>query len=238
MYESFKVNKSQMNFSITATNIKKENQCPICKAYIDPIKLYSYHGEDDVLSIVQLCRKCNNIFITEYLLNLGSNYGDNNYLSASMFKLIRSYPNEYIETKFSEFLEKCSPQFVKIYNQSQEAISNGLDEIAGIGCRKALEFLVKDYCIYLSVMEDENFDTSIIKKMNLIDVVKKYIEYDKLSDILIKTIWIANDFTHYEQFHDYDLEELLSVISVCVSLIIGDLERINHSQRIQHKNQK
>ena len=35
--------------------------------------------------------------------------------------------------------------FLTIYNQSLSAEDNNLDQIAGIGYRKALEFLIKDY---------------------------------------------------------------------------------------------
>src|ERR1043166_3097052 len=38
-------------------------------------------------------------------------------------------------------------KFIKTYLQSLVAESNGLDEIAGMGYRKAIEYLVKDWAI-------------------------------------------------------------------------------------------
>lgn len=39
---------------------------------------------------------------------------------------------------------QVSPQFVEIYNQAKAAESFQLDQITGLGLRKALEFLIKD----------------------------------------------------------------------------------------------
>ncbi len=44
-------------------------------------------------------------------------------------------------------VNECNSKFIKTYLQSLEAESNGLDEIAGMGYRKAIEYLVKDWSI-------------------------------------------------------------------------------------------
>lgn len=55
------------------------------------------------------------------------------------------YPKDIV---FSDIINEISPGFVKIYNQAHEAEIRLLDDIVGGGYRKALEFLIKDICIY------------------------------------------------------------------------------------------
>lgn len=65
-----------------------------------------------------------------------------------MVKLNHSSPVNFKEREFDAKLKKVSPQFVKVYNQALKAEEFSLDEIAGLGYRKALEFLIKDFAIY------------------------------------------------------------------------------------------
>lgn len=52
-----------------------------------------------------------------------------------------------VDVNFSEEIKRISPRFIKVYEQSMIAEENELDEIDGVGLRKALEILVKDYLI-------------------------------------------------------------------------------------------
>ena len=52
-----------------------------------------------------------------------------------------------LEKEFSEIIKTISPQFSIIYNQAYFAEQNNLNQITGVGYRKALEFLIKDYAI-------------------------------------------------------------------------------------------
>lgn len=72
-------------------------------------------------------------------------YSEKNY---KMVKLNHSSPVNFKEREFDAKLKKVSPQFVKVYNQALKAEEFSLDEIAGLGYRKALEFLIKDFAIY------------------------------------------------------------------------------------------
>src|SRR6266496_6550755 len=64
------------------------------------------------------------------------------------FELSALYPRIPDEAKIADGVERVSPSFVKILNQSLAAESHNLDQLVGIGLRKALEFLIKDYCVY------------------------------------------------------------------------------------------
>ena len=62
-----------------------------------------------------------------------------------MLKLVNSYPKVPELHQFDENIKKLSSNFCEIFNQAYVAELMKLNEIAGIGYRKALEFLIKDY---------------------------------------------------------------------------------------------
>ena len=114
-------------------SITLPTKCPICKNHIVGQFLYGvYHNNSSIRYTFNLCPACNEIFIATH------DY-DGNVISCE--------PNRFVQRSFSKELSELSPQFVKIYNQANAAESSALDEIAGIGYRKALEFLIKDFAI-------------------------------------------------------------------------------------------
>ena len=74
---------------------------------------------------------------------------------------------------FNNIILELSPTFCEIYNQSYSAEQLGLDQISGVGYRKALEFLIKDYLISLN---PENEET--IKKKSLGNCIDQDIKYE------------------------------------------------------------
>lgn len=104
--------------------------------------------------------------------------------------------------------------FVKVYDQALTANSFGLDEIAGMGFRKALEFLVKDYAISLFPNEKEK-----IKKMHLSDTIDK-INYQPITDIAKPCIKVLNDETHYfRKFERVEVENINKLILAIVGIL-------------------
>jgi hypothetical protein len=100
---------------------------------------------------------------------------------------------------------------VKIWTQAQQAEDGGLDEIAGPGFRKALEFLVKDYAISLVQKETEK---TAIKAAPLQSVIKNYLSGDKLPVVSSRAAWLGNDETHYERrWVDKNLIDLKKLIA-------------------------
>ena len=101
-------------------------------------------------------------------------------------------------------------RFKKIYMQSLEAEHRGLDEIAGMGYRKAIEFLVKDWAI-----QNHPDNTEEIKGARLSQVISKFYE-GEFKDILERGTWLGNDETHYvrlfEEFNIDDLKELINLM--------------------------
>ena len=71
------------------------------------------------------------------------------------FEFYSAFPSTSERKEFDERILKMSPRFVEIYNQSQKAEQSELTEICGMGYRKALECLIKDYLLNVKKMGEE-----------------------------------------------------------------------------------
>jgi hypothetical protein len=99
------------------------------------------------------------------------------------------------ESNLKCFLQKAiSSDFEMIYQQAYWAENEGLDQISGIGYRRALEFLVKDYCKIKNPS-----DKVEIENMSLAQCIKNYIDYPKLKTVTERAAWLGNDQAHYIQ---------------------------------------
>jgi hypothetical protein len=107
-------------------------------------------------------------------------------------------------------------KFIKTYLQSLQAESKGLDELAGMGYRKAIEYLVKDWAI-----KNKPEDKDLILKSWLSKVVADYYSGD-LKEILERATWLGNDQSHYLRlFGEFDLK----VLKELIALIMVELDR-------------
>lgn len=198
-------------------------ECPRCKTSLIPEYLYSliYKKDDDLLfASIEYCSRCNNIFISTYLLS-NDPKGETQYITPFSFddlfanSLISSEPNQHKEQSFNDEISNLSPQFVKIYNQSLAAEAYNLDEIAGIGYRKALEFLIKDFAIHEYSDEVEN-----IKSMNLSLCIKEYISDPNIKNLAERSTWLGNDEAHYiRKQGSYDISDMKQFIQAIVYFI-------------------
>ena len=110
-----------------------------------------------------------------------------------------------------------SPSFVRIFTQAQAAEDHGLDEIAGPGYRKALEFLIKDYAISIAPNPEA---VEEIKRLRLQPVIAKYLSGDKLPVVSTRAAWLGNDEVHYERrWVGKDLADLKRLISATIHFI-------------------
>ena len=192
-------------------------ECPIChKSFVpDPLYayIYNFNSKEQRASIVFFCRDCKSMFLGHYIIthtsykNYGKEYTANQFLSVE--------PIKYEKKSFDESITNLSPQFDKIYNQALAAESSGLDEIAGLGYRKALEFLVKDFAI--SEYPD---NAEEIKKLMLSPCIKKYIDDDRIKTLAERSAWIGNDEAHYiRKQTDRDVNDMKSFIKATVYFI-------------------
>ena len=178
-----KINKNfnRKNDNTTVTvNYEAIEECPNCKKALAPQNLYGIvHARDDkeILSVADYCNGCHSLIVSEYeisrkltrtLSDGRKEYSEKNY---NMIKLNHSAPINFKEKEFNEKLKKVSPQFVKVYNQALKAEEFSLDEIAGLGYRKSLEFLIKDFAIYNNPEKADE-----IKSTWMMKCIKDYID--------------------------------------------------------------
>jgi|SRR5579871_1193139 len=113
-----------------------------------------------------------------------------------------------------------SPQFTKIYNQAAHAEALNMDEIAGLGYRESLEFLIKDYCISLAPDEED-----AIKEEFLGQTIKGRLSDKKIQLAAERATWLGNDESHYvRKWVNHDIEDLKNLIRITVSGISEALE--------------
>ncbi|WP_157373369.1 DUF4145 domain-containing protein [Algoriphagus terrigena] len=107
----------------------------------------------------------------------------------------------------SGFEKGGKSKFIQIYDQASHSEALGLDEISGMGYRKAIEHLVKDLAVKNFPKEAEN-----IKSKFLGEVINDYFE-GNLKGLLERATWLGNDHSHYfKLFEEFDLSKLKKLI--------------------------
>ena len=144
-------------------------------------------------------------------------------------------PKKNIEKKiFSSYILELSPSFCEIYNQAYIAQQQNLDKISGMGYRKALEFLVKDYAIFLKPEDKDK-----IKNASLSSCINNYIDNQKIKQLSLASTWLGNDETHYIKKHqDYTIDDIITFIDATVSFINSDLAAIKAEKLISSRQNK
>lgn len=194
--------------------------CPICKAHISPRNLSSTlfrkdNGEYHT-SVLNYCTACNSTFLSDYIVNrIANDSRTDGYKRFSSCIPPICEPNRFKEKSFDEHIGNLSPSFVKIYNQALAAECASLDEIAGLGYRKSLEFLIKDFAI-----AEHPDDEAKIKSMLLSPCIKTYIDDPRIKTLAERSAWIGNDEAHYvRKQEDRDVSDMKSFITATVYFI-------------------
>lgn len=199
-------------------SVEIPTQCPICSvAYNDiPLSIHqfereTFHTGHVFASAVYFCPHCENSFYVTYVLS-SSDY-------PVVAHIYATYPTNEHKTEFPKSITDISPDFVEIYNQAEIAESNNLTEICGLGYRKALEFLIKDYAILTHPDEKSKIETQPISQC-----ISNYISDSKISTLATAASWIGNDETHYIRKHpDYDIKSLKAFIKTMLAFIENEI---------------
>lgn len=131
------------------------------------------------------------------------------------------HPTPRAREEVEERLQKVSPRFQRIYNQALTAELLGLDEIAGMGQRKALEFLLKDFATYKCPEKQET-----IRKSSVKTVIDNYLatDYPRLKIASERAAWLGNDEAHYiRKWEGKDLQDLKTLIRLVLNEIDAQL---------------
>ena len=167
------------------------------------------------VQVVYLCtsRDCWNLFIATYG-RVGTHRAD---YPDERFRYRAVAPWKPEETKFPDEIDELSPTFVQVFNETKAAEGLGLTNLVGMGLRKALEFLIKDFAIKSHPADEEK-----ILKAQLGSVIDTYCDDAKLKATAKRATWLGNDETHYERvWQDQDVENL----KVLIRLTVGWVER-------------
>lgn len=199
--------------------------CPHCHVaghpHFEGGYIISNHEETTgvYLFIILYCTVCKKHFIAKYF-GVSGNY-----------KLEYALPSNPKPIIFDNFINSISPQFSIIYNQAKQAEDLGLSELVGIGYRKSLEFLVKDYLIQVQKENEQ-----IIKSATLGTCIGKITD-TKIQTLAKGAIWLGNDETHYEKRHpEYDVTYIKLFIKTLVEFIVGENAFIE-AQNLINSNQ-
>jgi hydroxymethylpyrimidine pyrophosphatase-like HAD family hydrolase len=120
---------------------------------------------------------------------------------------------------FNNLIEDLSPSFVEIYNEAYNAEQLDLNQICGVGYRKAIEFLMKDFAVMNNPDKEDE-----IKKMPLMQCIKKFIDSNNVKKVAERAVWLGNDETHYVRVWDAkDLQDLKKLIELTVHWIEVEL---------------
>ena len=144
---------------------------------------------------------------------------------SNQFSLHYTTPTTFKPEVVSDEIKSVSKSFEAIYAQAQEADHLGLDLISGIGYRKSLEFLVREYCISkFPEKEDE------IKGKFLGGLLKDDIEDPRIKSMAERATWLGNDETHYIRKHEGKTVEDLKVL---IQLLIRGIESEVLAQKLE-----
>ncbi len=192
------------------------SECPLCHHAIDPRYLtgvtreYQPMGDTSVELVFQCPRPaCLHAFIGRY-----EGRYDHNVRGAMLF-LRATTPYTVRLPNHPADVAAISPQFVEIHGEAAVAEERGLKQVAGCGYRKALEFLVKDFCI-----SENPAEADAIKKQRLGDVIQERIADPNIKAMAKRATWLGNDESHYvRKWDDPDMTKLKQLIALTVSWI-------------------
>jgi hypothetical protein len=108
---------------------------------------------------------------------------------------------------------------VEIASQVSTAEAFRLDQLVGVGLRKALEFLIKDFAI--SERPDKAKE---IKQAFLGNVIRDHIDDNRVQKMAERAAWLGNDETHYmRKWETRDITDLKMLVTLTVNAIHNTL---------------
>lgn len=215
--------------NIGNSRIDEPNICPHCHVVNEPEYRHSesttdMNNERQMITIWRCTnRDCGRKFPALYHHTGGNQFDFIRFLNGLPKGPDWPTPILNLKSGNKEDLEQeLQSRFIETYLQSLTAENDGLDEIAGMGFRKSVEYLVKDWAIQSNPQDSEK-----INGLWLSAVINEYYEGD-LKGILERATWLGNDQAHYNKlFEEYDI----SVLKELIELIMVELDRqykLNH----------
>lgn len=215
--------------------IEDPNICPHCHITMKPrqewVKLTKDEDNTWAFISVWFCvnQKCEKLFVALHTLK-DSTFIFNRFLNG--LPKGPDWPNPIVELQDGKDPEgsKNPSKFIKTYLQSLEAENYGFDELAGMGYRKSIEYLIKDWAI-----QNKPEDKDKIAGLWLGNVITNYYKGD-LKEILDRATWLGNDQAHYNKlFEEFDIKILKELIDLIMVELDRQYKTNLYIENIKHK---
>jgi len=205
------------NRSFYCATLDTTIECPACSNKNSFEFLNHGIGENTEINYIVKCQNCKKFFIAKYFNEqIDSRNHKQTFLSiypSSKFK--HSFPNDIIE---------ISPKFVEIYEQALTAKRYELNELVGLGLRRAFEFLIYDYIKNVLALEPAK-------------TLEKRIEQIKVQNIDVNGTlirWVGNDHTHVEPKHpEFTIDEMIESIDLIVYYLYAEYRSKKIAEKIK-----
>lgn len=183
-------------------------KCPYCHELQNP-NMYCYLQYKTAHHIIIFCQcinnRCKKPFNRLY-----------NIIDCKFTDIIQA---NYQKKQFSIDITSLSPLFECIYNEAYSAEQLELTQIMGMGYRKALEFLIKDYLISLYPEKEAEIKSKLLGKC-----INEDIEDPRIKEIAKRAVWLGNDETHYvRKWENKDVSHLKTLIDLCLHWIEAEI---------------
>lgn len=189
--------------------------CPRCHQGMTPdIRSYAQNWtDDDDFGVVFSCPVCKHIFFVSYVWA----YNENNS-SGPCMEISSVYPS-FPTIEIPSEMETLYPDFYQLYSQSAIAEASGLTLISGMGYRKALEFLIKNYLTKNNAEENDE-----ILKEPLSASIKR-IPYPRIRALAKASSWLGNDETHVVKKNpEYNVSDMKQfMLALCYLILAEDV---------------
>lgn len=130
-------------------------------------------------------------------------------------------------------ITKISSSFYEIYKQANIAEHMGLNKICGMGYRRAAEYLVKDFLLYIGntgKTKEQLYKMSFSSAINVLPS-------QELKDLAKASSWLGNDETHtFRIWADMATKDLKAFIKSLSSFILFKVAASEAKTMIDSKN--
>lgn len=208
-------------------NVENPSNCPHCHNNMEPRYINNF-AEKAVNYSIWKCtyRDCGKLFVAAYQIT--------GQTTAKFKGFLDGNP---IGPHWTETIKNLKSKFILTYMQALQAEYMGLDEISGMGFRKAIEYLVKDYLIQRDSSLEGKIEDTLLGKV----IAENFTQPQEadLKELLQRATWLGNDMTHYLKYHEnFDISDLKELINLVMDEIHSIEQKRHYIANIQSKYSK
>lgn len=220
---SFGYSMPWRNYPSTPIKVPYPDTCPCCNKVmandlspvmaINNINIGEERYEECKVVSVYRCASCNSLFAIwsehKAIEKDETTLEDLSYTC----KILAIFPFEKV-TVFTQNITNLSAEFVSVFNQTEIAEAQNLNDICGMGYRRALEFLVDAYIRKNRPAETIDANLPLSRK------IRDYIDNEQIKTLAQKSAWLGNDATHIINKHpDRNIQDIKKFIKAMTTMI-------------------